>query len=553
VTDGHTVTLTGGDLHLSGVTFALGQEFDDIMTFQPGALTGTFATVQGGGNGRFVDIGNGLRLNVIYDNAGGDISIEVGRSGKIWNDATGSAPGAPIATDDVEIGLTTTGNVTLNNTTTVNSLLIDASNALTIASGTTLTVSTTVANSGSLTLQGSTLTAASFANAGITSGFGTIVPLIANTGLVRADGGTLTAQGGIQGAGNITVNPAATLDLSKATAGSTVGTLAQNGNLNLGANNITVSSDYTNANFGTGNNFNKVANVTRTTGQILAAGPNPDNMQVVTGTKVTGGNSATPTLALGIVHVNDSTTYQIANQGTPANPSLRGAIQPMTSSLLSGTGVTPGNFGPIAPGTSTTDFTVTAAAPGILSNEKVHFANNFGNVHEQDMSITGQINNYAALALLKEGGDGTLSDSFFLDFGDVALGSPTEEALLAILNDNLLAEQAFTDLLTTNADDSMGPFRLTGCSVKDLPGGEKHSGCDVFFDTSNPGDFLFSFLFPVESSNDSGYDQFRDPVTLTIHGTVIGTQPVPEPSTMTILASGLGTLFFIVRRRRRTG
>ena len=60
VTTGHTVNLTGGNLQLSGVTFALGQVFNDIMTFQPGELTGTFATIQGGGNGTLVDLGNGL-------------------------------------------------------------------------------------------------------------------------------------------------------------------------------------------------------------------------------------------------------------------------------------------------------------------------------------------------------------------------------------------------------------------------------------------------------------------------------------------------------------
>jgi hypothetical protein len=68
-----------------------------------------------------------------------------------------------------------------------------------------------------------------------------------------------------------------------------------------------------------------------------------------------------------------------------------------------------------------------------------------------------------------------------LDFGTVALGNPTEEAMLAILNEALLAEQASTDLLSTNGDGSMGPFRLTGCSVKDPPGGFSHSACDVFF------------------------------------------------------------------------
>ena len=66
-------------------------------------------------------------------------------------------------------------------------------------------------------------------------------------------------------------------------------------------------------------------------------------------------------------------------------------------------------------------------------------------------SLEAPAGKYAALAILKEGGDATLSDSFVLDFGSVTLGSGTEEAMLAILNDNLLAEQAFTDLLSSTA------------------------------------------------------------------------------------------------------
>ncbi len=571
VTAGHTVTLTGGDLHVSGITtFTLGQEFDDIMTFQPGQLTGTFATIQGG-NG---DIGNGLRLFAIYDNVGGDISIRVGDSDgeKVWIDATGNwttnpenwmRPGVPVATDNVRIGNTTTGDVTLDNTTTVNRLRIDASNALRNTSGTTLTVTTTVANSGSLTLagdltalgavtnnsgatlamQGGTLTAPSFSNAGTTSGFGTIAPAITNSGLVQASGGTLTAQKGIQGTiGNITINPAAALSIG---ANSTVGTLSQNGTLALGSNNITVSTDYNNANFGTGNSFNKRANVTGT-GQILAAGPSPDNMQVITGSKVTGGNTANPTLALGTVHVGDQATYQIANQGTAANPSLRGALQPMTDSLLSGSGITAANFGPIAPGTSTADYLVTAASAGILTNEKVHVANNFGNVREQDLSITGQINRYAALAFLKEGGQGILSgsgNSFVLDFGDVARGS-SQEAMLAIFNDNPLADEAFTDLLTSMITAMSGSgFDLTGCSVNRLPGGHGQSGCDIVFDTGEAGPFSKTATFSVESIN-ADFDGFRDPVILTIKGTIDG-QPVAEPGTMAMLASGLGMMFLM--------
>jgi len=64
--------------------------FEDLMTFQPGELTGTFATLQGGGNGTSVDLGNGLTLDAIYDNAGGDISLEVTKTVSVpapfaWN------------------------------------------------------------------------------------------------------------------------------------------------------------------------------------------------------------------------------------------------------------------------------------------------------------------------------------------------------------------------------------------------------------------------------------------------------------------------------------
>ena len=74
---GDSVHLTGGNLQVSGVAFALGQMFNDIMTFTPNDLTGTFATLQGGGNGNMVNLGNGLTLEALYNNAGGNISLKV--------------------------------------------------------------------------------------------------------------------------------------------------------------------------------------------------------------------------------------------------------------------------------------------------------------------------------------------------------------------------------------------------------------------------------------------------------------------------------------------
>ena len=283
------------------------------MTYAPGSLSGLFAALQNGSgslsaNPTYLNLGGGLTLGVNYNNSAGNVQLQVvntpATTVENWNGGTGnwstgsgwSSGAAPTFYSDVGIGLTASGNVTLNQDGTVNSLAIHNGNTLQYQSATpqTLTVGTnvtidqggaasmttggdkltvggTVGNTGTLTIgsatslnavnlggganavtnqsggqiqlaggltaqggvannsgatlamQGGTLTAASLTNAGTTSGFGTINPLIANTGLVQASGGTLTAQNGIQGAGNITVNPSATLDLSHATAASSAG------------------------------------------------------------------------------------------------------------------------------------------------------------------------------------------------------------------------------------------------------------------------------------------------------------------------------------------
>ena len=356
--------------------------------------------------------------------------------------------------------MTSNGNVLLNNDSTIDSLRMTSGNALTIAGGSTLTVAAAPANGAdsvgleggsSVTLGGTLLTAgrvrvdtgASLGLSGGTimnatlAGSGTIQTNPGSTGTLRSvtisegttfagqtgstttlagtivNNGTLQAAGGLinattgftttTGTGAARIDPGGTIIIG---ANSTVGTLTQNGSLNLGANNITMSRDYTNANFGTGDSFDKHANLSTTGGQIQAAGPNTNAMQVITGAKVANGGTATPTLDIGILHKGDTTTFQIANQGTAANPSLRGAIQTgvnggnITGGLLTGTGVTAGNFGPIAPGSATGAFEVTAAAPGILQGQAVHIANNFDNVREQTMAITGQVNNFAALAFV---------------------------------------------------------------------------------------------------------------------------------------------------------
>jgi hypothetical protein len=140
-------------------------------------------------------------------------------------------------------------------------------------------------------------------------------------------------------------------------------------------------------------------------------------------------------------------------------------------------------------------------------------------------------------------GLGRTAASSDLDFDNVL-----QEALPAILNDNPLADQVLTDLLSTKGNGSMGPFSLTSCLVTKLPGGESQGGCDAFFDTADLGDFSDVFSFPVES-NSSGCDEVIGNVTLAIEGEVASSTPAPEPGTISLLGSGLGMLSFVIRRR----
>lgn len=118
---------------------------------------------------------------------------------------------------------------------------------------------------------------------------------------MTATGGTLTLATGISGAGTLAITPGATASLAGAPANNTVGMLTQNGTLATAGKNVTVSKAYTNANFGTGNGFNKNANVTGG-GQILASG---STAQAITGANVVNGTTAAPTLALGQFHTSD--------------------------------------------------------------------------------------------------------------------------------------------------------------------------------------------------------------------------------------------------------
>ncbi|MEO8304100.1 MAG: choice-of-anchor D domain-containing protein [Betaproteobacteria bacterium] len=256
-------------------------------------------------------------------------------------------------------------------------------------------------STGTLNLSGGALSAASMStNAGG-----------AATGTLNYSGGTLTLGGGTgtvtnNAGGEVNFSGSGTRVLGGNLTNSGVVNLATNaqvnvlaqtgGTISLGANNLNVTKDYTNTNFGTGNSFNARAGVTGA-GQIVGV----DAAQTITATGNPGnltGGSNTWTLDLGNVRGGGSTTvnYQIANNGTGAD--IRGAVQTgapgagsITDSRLSGTGATAGNFGALAAGASTGNLGVTfnATSGGSLAGQSIAVVSNFGNVATQTINLTG--------------------------------------------------------------------------------------------------------------------------------------------------------------------
>ena len=246
------------------------------------------------------------------------------------------------------------------------------------------------------------VTTSPLTNEGTVQGFGTVTPQVTNTGLIEATGGTLALSNGAldPGTGSTLQSDAgATLDLSGGATSSTTQYLVNNGNLILGNNNVTVSVDYTNANFGIGNSFNNHANVSSTGGQILASG----NVAMTVTNNTTSATGSAITLNLGNIHVGSSTsqTFNVNNTGT-TGPVLRGAIQTtsLTDSRISLTGGAQ-NFGPLALGGTSGPYSVqfNAASDGSLSSQSIKVVSNFDNVASDTVNVTGTAWNLAAAAV----------------------------------------------------------------------------------------------------------------------------------------------------------
>ena len=440
-----TLTNTDNTIEGAGVLGNGGLTFVNQAAGTVNSNAGSTLTLNGSGgvtnDGTFI-ASNGSTLSVtapLTNFSGGTLTGGTYESISTGAGATLSLANGPIVTDAANILLSGAGSTFTANGTALDSSLttIAAGGTFTITNGRNFTVPT-----------------------GGLSNSGTV-----NVGAATGASSTLTAPQGINGTtGTLQINPTGNVVLG---ANSTTGFLFHDGSaagsLALGSNNITVSSDYNNANFGVGNAFNNHANVSGS-GLILAAG---NVGMTVTGAGITGGS--TPMLDLGSVHVGSSGsgTFDVNNTGT-TGPVLRGAVQ--TTGLSNPAfGLTAQNFGPIALGGSTAiNYTFNPTVAGSLSGQSFSVVSNFDNVAPVTVGVIG-----AAYALASPTVGSSLSPGF--NFGVVQVGQ-TYTDNLTITNTLVASSAAFQEGLNASfGTPTNSQLTTNGGTVTNLAAGTSNS------------------------------------------------------------------------------
>ncbi len=370
-------------------------------------------------------------------------------------------------------------------------------------------------NAGLHFVRDSAFTANSYTNSGTLIGDGTssIVSPIANTGTVRAASGTMATQAITGAGGTITIDPGATLNLGGA---STAGNLTNNGTLGLGASNITVTSNYTNASFGSGNAFNNHANVTGA-GLILAASATMD----LSGPALTGN-----TLNLGNIRNAGATSTGLTITNNGASTNLIGAVQ---NTSAPGVTLTGANW-TAAAGGGTANVTINFAgtSAGSLAGQTLNVVNNFDNVADATLNLTGAVYQVA---------NPVINNVAAFNVGPVLVGSLVTRAL-DISNSQVAGALGFQEGLNVSwgAVTGNSVAGATGSLTNLAAGLGNNSTMVLTFDTSTVGNKTgaIDVLLATNGAGTSGLGVLGLPTqNLAVTGVVNGL--VVNPAAATIL------------------
>ncbi len=315
---------------------------------------------------------------------------------------TGTVTGTgTLCLDDNRFTLADTAPITVSEIALINRASLAISDSITYA-GTfdivgvsSLTGTGTFTSSGLFeqTGRGTGSIADPFANSGtiatVSGGTLAFTGGLANTGLVLDNGG-FTDTAALTG-GALTIGArgsSAVLASASGAANSTLSTLTVGGGtLNTSSTTLTVTGDYVNTAAGTGNTYNAFAGVTGTIDgqgtQLGVVGVNGTTIQDVNGTL---------TIAVAAGH---AAYFEVENTGAAGSAALRGALQTtvgggtINGRDLSGSGVTAGNFGPIAAGSASGTYVINYKG-GAISNEAIHLTSDFANVAGLTIDIVAQ-------------------------------------------------------------------------------------------------------------------------------------------------------------------
>lgn len=328
---------------------------------------------------------------------------------------------------------------------------------------------------------------------------------------------------------------------------------------------------------GSGSDFSVGVN-TSTAGQIAGTGVLTLNSDAVNGsglgqTALTGqtfditGNvfdyaeaTVSNLVTVAAQHVNGTNlaAISIENTATPGDYTETLSATMSTSPAATGTGSVSGLFAGDGPDTTSLMVGVDTATAGaksgtatvVLSSDEV-LQSGLGNtpLGSADVSVVGDVYNFAVGGMSKTGGSGTFSGSsaaYSLDFGTLLLNTGTYTANLGALN---TAPAVFSDLLSGLFAITAGSgFILTGFDPFSGLAGQGSHALTVALSSAALGSWSETIKFTWNGTN-AAINNYVGPTSdifLTLSGTVSET---PEPGILWLMGSA-GLLGWYSARRK---